>query len=74
MGMSPHIGDRERDKFVQTEEGDTAVRVIPVENPVDEEVNVKLDEEYRLRSLNKLNSINQNLISVIKLLEAIASE
>jgi hypothetical protein len=74
MGMSKNLGDREYDKFVEDEDGQTAIRVIPVENETDQQVNVKLDEEYRLRVLNLLNSINANLLKTNEILAAIASE
>jgi hypothetical protein len=37
-------------------------------------VDSKLDEEYRLRTLNMLKSINKNLAQIERLLEGIASE
>jgi hypothetical protein len=74
MGMSKNIIDREFQKFIEDEDGNTAVRVIPVENETDQQINVKLDEEYRLRVLNSLRGLNQTMVEIRELLRAIVSE
>jgi hypothetical protein len=76
MAMQPNLGDRERDKFVETADGDTAVRVVPIETTETDNtpIDVKLDEQYRLQVLNNLRSLNQTMLRCQKILEAIASE
>lgn len=74
MGMSKNIIDREFGKFIEDEDGNTAVRVIPVENETDQQVNVKIDEEYRLSVLNSLRSLNETMIDIKEILKGIAAE
>lgn len=74
MSMSPHIADREIDKFVETSEGETAVRVKPVENDSDQEITVKQEPEFTDRQFMMLESINRHLLEIKEILKSIGSE
>jgi hypothetical protein len=68
MAMSPHIGDREKDKFVETSEGDTAVRVkTVVEDSEGDALLVNVDGSINTKSLDSRLLLGEILTELKKL-------